>query len=74
MYAPGVTQPQTSSFNSLSGGGRPYVNGQLQQANNFTIDGVDTNKAIRLHRTSRAPTPWNRSASKPTTIRPSSGT
>ena len=35
-----------SSFNSLSGGGRPYVNGQLQQANNFTIDGVDTNEAI----------------------------
>ena len=43
MYAPGVTQPLMSSFNSLSGGGRPYVNGQLQQANNFTIDGVDTN-------------------------------
>ena len=46
MYAPGVTQPLMSSFNSLSGGGRPYVNGQLQQANNFTIDGVDTNEAI----------------------------
>ena len=30
----------------MSGGGRPYVNGQLQQANNFTIDGVDTNEAI----------------------------
>ena len=46
MYAPGVTQPLMSSFNSLTGGGRPYVNGQLQQANNFTIDGVDTNEAI----------------------------
>ncbi len=46
MYAPGVTQPAMNSFNSLSGGGRPYVNGQLQQANNFTIDGVDTNEAI----------------------------
>ncbi len=46
MYAPGVTQPLMSNFNSLSGGGRPYVNGQLQQANNFTIDGVDTNEAI----------------------------
>jgi len=34
MYAAGVTQPLMSSFNSLSGGGRPYVNGQLQQANN----------------------------------------
>ena len=46
MYAPGVTQPQMSSFNSMTGGGRPYINGQLQQANNFTIDGVDTNEAI----------------------------
>jgi len=46
MYAPGVTQPLMSNFNSLAGGGRPYVNGQLQQANNFTIDGVDTNEAI----------------------------
>ena len=46
LFAPGVTQPNMSSFNSLSGGGRPYVNGQLQQANNFTIDGVDTNEAI----------------------------
>ena len=26
---------------SLRGGGRPYVNGQLQQSNNFTLDGVD---------------------------------
>ena len=46
LFVPGVTQPNMSSFNSLSGGGRPYVNGQLQQANNFTIDGVDTNEAI----------------------------
>ena len=43
---PGSRSRQMSSFNSLSGGGRPYVNGQLQQANNFTIDGVDTNEAI----------------------------
>ncbi len=46
LFVPGVTQPNMASFNSLSGGGRPYVNGQLQQANNFTIDGVDTNEAI----------------------------
>ena len=46
MFVPGATQPNMASFNSLSGGGRPYVNGQLQQANNFTIDGIDTNEAI----------------------------
>ena len=46
LFTAGTTQPNMSSFNSLSGGGRPYVNGQLQQANNFTIDGVDTNEAI----------------------------
>jgi outer membrane receptor protein involved in Fe transport len=46
LFVPGVTQPAMSSFNSMSGGGRPYVNGQLQQANNFTIDGVDSNEAI----------------------------
>ncbi len=46
VTTPGTTQPNMSSFNSLSGGGRPFVNGQQQQANNFTLDGVDTNEAI----------------------------
>ena len=46
LYTPGATQPNPGSFNSLRGGGRPFVNGQLQQANNFTLDGVDTNEAI----------------------------
>jgi hypothetical protein len=48
LYAPGVTTPNPSSFNSLknTGGGRPYVNGQREQANNFMLDGVDMNDAI----------------------------
>jgi outer membrane receptor protein involved in Fe transport len=48
LYTAGVTSPNPSSFNSLknTGGGRPYVNGQREQANNFTLDGVDMNDAI----------------------------
>ena len=46
LYTPGTTQPVPSSFNSLRGGGRPFVNGQQQQSNNFTLDGVDSNEAI----------------------------
>ena len=46
LYTAGATQPSPESFNSLRGVGRPFVNGQLQQSNNFTLDGVDTNEAI----------------------------
>ena len=48
LYTAGVTSPNPSSFNSLknTGGGRPYVNGQREQANNFMLDGVDMNDAI----------------------------
>jgi outer membrane receptor protein involved in Fe transport len=48
LFAAGVTTPNPASFNSLknTGGGRPYVNGQREQANNFTLDGVDMNDAI----------------------------
>lgn len=48
LYTAGVTTPNPSSFNSLknTGGGRPFVNGQREQANNFSIDGVDMNDAI----------------------------
>ncbi len=46
LYTAGSTQPNPASFNSLRGGGRPFVNGQQQQSNNFTLDGVDTNEAI----------------------------
>jgi hypothetical protein len=46
LYTAGATQPNPASFNSLRGVGRPFVNGQLQQSNNFTLDGVDSNEAI----------------------------
>ncbi|HEX6212474.1 MAG TPA: carboxypeptidase regulatory-like domain-containing protein, partial [Methylomirabilota bacterium] len=48
LYTAGVTTPNPGSFNSLknTGGGRPFVNGQREQANNFTLDGVDMNDAI----------------------------
>jgi len=48
LYAAGVTTPNPASFNDLknTGGGRPYVNGQREQGNNFMLDGVDMNDAI----------------------------
>jgi hypothetical protein len=48
LYTAGVTTPNPSSFNDLknTGGGRPYVNGQREQGNNFMLDGVDMNDAI----------------------------
>ena len=46
LFTAGTTQPSPGVFNSLTGGGRPYVNGQLQQANNFTVDGLNSNEAI----------------------------
>ncbi len=48
LYTAGVTTPNPGSFNNLknTGGGRPFVNGQREQANNFALDGVDMNDAI----------------------------
>jgi len=48
LYTAGVTTPNPASFNTLknTGGGRPYVNGQREQGNNFMLDGVDMNDAI----------------------------
>jgi hypothetical protein len=48
LFTAGVTTPNPGSFNNLknTGGGRPYVNGQREQGNNFTLDGVDMNDAI----------------------------
>ncbi|HTV03201.1 MAG TPA: carboxypeptidase regulatory-like domain-containing protein [Luteitalea sp.] len=44
LYTAGVTVPSPGNMNSLKGSGaRPYANGQREQANNFTIDGIDTN-------------------------------
>jgi hypothetical protein len=46
LLTAGVTTPDPSSFNSgqrTTGGGRPYVNGNREESNNFLLDGVDNN-------------------------------
>ena len=46
LYTAGAVSTQPNQFDSLRGGGRPAVNGQRQQVNNFTVDGIDSNEAI----------------------------
>jgi hypothetical protein len=48
LLLPGVVTPNPSSFTGIRnfGGGRPYVNGNREQTNNYTIDGVDMNESI----------------------------
>jgi hypothetical protein len=49
LLLPGVVTPNPSSFTgarNTGGGGRPYVNGNREQTNNYTIDGVDMNETI----------------------------
>jgi hypothetical protein len=46
LLAPGVTTTNPAAFNNgvrTSGGGRPYVNGNRKEANNFLLDGIDNN-------------------------------
>jgi Carboxypeptidase regulatory-like domain/TonB dependent receptor len=52
LLAPGVTTPNPSGFtNGLrsTGGGRPYVNGNREEGNNFLLDGVDNNQTSENH-------------------------
>ena len=46
--AAGCVSPNPSSFTAIRnfGGGRPFVNGNREQTNNYTIDGVDMNESI----------------------------
>ena len=49
LLLPGVVTPNPGSFAGIrntGGGGRPYVNGNREQTNNYTIDGVDMNETI----------------------------
>ncbi len=49
LLVPGAITPNPNSFTSPSrsfGGGRPYVNGNREQTNNFLLDGVDINESI----------------------------
>lgn len=47
MLAPGTTNPNPSSLKDGTGtasAGRPYVNGNREQADNFVLDGMDNNQ------------------------------
>lgn len=48
MLAPGAAHPDPNSMKgddvAYSSGGRPYINGNREQANNFLLDGVDNNQ------------------------------
>ena len=49
LLMPGAITPNPESFTSArnaGGGGRPYVNGNREQTNNFLIDGVDMNETV----------------------------
>jgi len=48
LLLPGVVTPNPGSFTAVRnfGGGRPFVNGNREQTNNYTIDGVDMNESI----------------------------
>src|SRR4030095_9871174 len=47
LYTPGVVSTEPNEFDTLRGEfGRHAVNGQRQQANNFTVDGIDSNEAL----------------------------
>ncbi len=48
LLAPGAVHPNPSGFEngqSTGNGGRPYINGNREQTNNFLLDGVDNNQA-----------------------------
>jgi hypothetical protein len=48
LLLPGVVTPNPSAFTNIRnfGSGRPFVNGNREQTNNYTIDGVDMNESI----------------------------
>ena len=49
LLLPGVSTPDPNSFTepkNTTYTGRPYVNGQREQGNNYLLDGVDMNDAI----------------------------
>src|SRR5690348_9761350 len=49
LLVPGAITPDPGTFTSPSrqfSGGRPYVNGNREQSNNFLLDGVDVNEPI----------------------------
>ncbi len=78
LLVPGAITPNPGSFNGPSrqfGGGRPYVNGNREQSNNFLLDGVDINEPIdNLISITRTSTRSPKSRCSPGTPTPSSAT
>jgi hypothetical protein len=59
LLTPGVTTTDPSSFTNgqrTGGGGRPYVNGNREEANDFLLNGIDNNQ-ISDNLTSYQPSP-----------------
>src|SRR5438876_3076322 len=47
LLSPGAVTPDPSSFNNgdnTASGGRPFINGNREQSNNFILDGMDNNQ------------------------------
>src|SRR5215469_13724661 len=47
LLSPGSVNPDNSTFNNgdnTASGGRPYINGNREQSNNFLLDGMDNNQ------------------------------
>jgi len=47
LLSPGAVTPDPHSFNTgdnIAQGGRPYINGNREQSNNFLLDGMDNNQ------------------------------
>src|SRR3984885_12778098 len=47
LLAPGSIHPDASSFNqgdNVASGGRPFINGNREQSNNFILDGIGNNQ------------------------------
>jgi hypothetical protein len=47
LLSPGAVTPNPSSFNkgdNIAQGGRPFINGNREQSNNFLLDGLDNNQ------------------------------
>ena len=65
LLAPGAVTPNPDSFNNgdnTASGGRPYINGNREQANNFILDGMDNNQVSdNLVGYTRRPTPFRSS-------------
>jgi len=60
LLAPGAVTVDTASMNlgsnTAEGGGRPYINGNREQANDFLLDGIDNNQ-VSENRLGLTPSP-----------------